>query len=259
MNKILKATSVALSAITLLSTTALALDKTIPVRATFEEKGYQVAWVQESKTVVISDGGFVVKETVGEDITLDVDTTYTSEEFVAEVEGMRKAYEEYSTLASVADIGEGYFMANTEKLGEVMFTVDTNSIFRHERNRRRYMFSDLEVGSSVKVYFDQAMTASLPPQVYAIEVVFVEPEAIEETLTTAGKITEIGEDYFVMETENGEYQMNVSEETFVHHIKNRRLYRFADLENGMEVEVKHSVAATLSLPPQSTALEVIIK
>ena len=73
------------------------------------------------------------------------------------------------------------------------------------------------------------------------------------TVEFGSGITEIGENYFVIETENGEYQFNCSEETNIHHIMNRRLYRFEDLTKDMEVEVVHADAATFSLPPQSAA------
>ena len=346
MNILKKGAALALCATTFLSTTAFAEEAVLPVRETLEGKGYEVNWVQESKTVVISDGGFVVEEAVGDRISLDYDTTYASESFFTNIDEQRKAYEEYSTNATVKEIGEGFFLADTEKLGEVMFRYDDKTHFHHEMNRMLYKANDLAVGSSLKVYFDQAMTASLPPQTYASEIVIlnvVAPEKLttnatvteigegfilaeseklgevkfmvdENTLirseknkmrymltdvivglevtvsyadamtmslppqvyayevvlpavvdapigelTTTGKITEIGEGYFVIENENGDVQFNVSDETFYHHTMNRMLYVFESLEVGMEVEVKHADAATFSLPPQMSAIEVIIK
>lgn len=348
MNKILKSTALSLAAITVLSTTAFAKESVLPVRETLEAKGYEVNWVQDTKTVVIRDGGFVVEETVGNTISLNYDTTYAHESFFAQVDEQRKAYEEYSTNATVKEIGEGYFLADTEKLGEVMFKFDDNTHFHHEMNRMLYKANDLTVGSTLKVYFDVAMTASIPPQTYAIEVVFMNTEAklqvselsqvftviekgegfilasnetmgevvfmVDETtafrhernrrlytiadalagtnlqitfseamtaslppqthatdvvfldtaaqateLTKTGKVTLVGEDYFVIETENGEYRFNCDENTNFHHVMNRRLYRLESLEKDMEVEVKHQDAATFSLPPQSYAIEVIIK
>lgn len=255
-----KSTAVLCLAAILSSTTSFA-SEALPVRKTLEEKGYEVSWVQETKTVVITDGGFVVKESVGDTITLDYDTTYASEEFFAEVDAMRKAYEEYSTNASVTEIGEGYFLADTEKYGEVMFRFDENTRFRHEINRRRYMADDLTVGSNVKIYLDSVMTASLPPQTYAIEVVFVEEaESNVSVAVTTGVVSEVGENGFLVQTSDGnEFQFNVSDETRFHHSVNKRIYKFDDIEKDMEVEVTHSEEMTLSLPPQATAIEVVIK
>lgn len=345
MNKLLKSAALTLAATTLFSSAAFAKDSALPVRATLEEKGYSISWIQDTKTVVIRDGGFVVEEAVGERISLENDTTYADESFFAEIDSRKKAYEEFSTTATVKEVGEGYFLADTEKLGEVIFKVDDNTHFHHEINKMLYKFQDVQADADIKVYFSEAMTASLPPQTYAYEVVFmssaqiealptatgtiveagegyilVETEAMGEvifkydentnlhhemnrmfyafseltagmkvtlihseamtaslppqtyateiiihntaeqaSLTKTGKVSEIGEDYFVITTENGEYQFNCDEETNFHHVMNRRLYRLESLEEGMELEVIHSDAATFSLPPQSYAIEVIIK
>ncbi len=357
MKKIVKATAVTLAALTVLSSTAFAA--ALPLRETFEKSGFTVTWNQETKTVTISKDGFSYSEQVGENITLDYDTTYVTEEFVSSVyENYTR--ESFSTKATVKEVGEGYFLADTEKLGEVVFTVDESTHFHHEVNRMLYTFADVQVGASVKVYFSEAMTASLPPQTYAKEVVFLNTEAKEETsegkvavselsqvftvtekgegyilatnetmgevmfkvdeatsfrhernrrlytladvevgsnlqitfseamtaslppqtyatdvvfldtaeadvecaetLTTSGKITAIGEEYFVIEKEDGSrVRFNVGEETNIHHVMNRRFYTFADLEEGMEVDVNHADAMTYSLPPQAAAIEVIIK
>lgn len=347
MNKFIKLTSLALCALAVLSQAVFANGGPLPVRTTLENKGYEISWIQETKTVVIRDGGFVLEEAVGEEISLANDTTYASESFFNKVDDMRKAYEEYSTNATVKEIGEGFFLAETEKLGEVMFRHDDKTHFHHEMNRMLYRANDLQVGSLIKVYFDVAMTASIPPQTYAIEVVFLNSSVTEEEarisasgeikeagsdyilvetdemgevifkfdentnlhhemnrmfyaftelkqgmlvtvyhaeaitaslppqtyaseivilntaepekLTQTGKVTEVGENYFIIETENGEYQFNCDENTNFHHVMNRMLYRLESLEKDMELEVIHSEAATFSLPPQAYAIEVIIK
>lgn len=261
MTMLRKVTALTLCAATLTSISAFASDSKLPVRKTLENKGYEVSWIQDTKTVVIRDGGFVVNEAVGDTITLDYDTTYASEEFFSDIDEMRKAYEEFSTMATVTEIGEGYFLADTDKYGEVMFRFDTDTRFRHEINRRRYMADDLQVGSYIKIYLDSVMTASLPPQTYAIEVVFSEElENTTEAFVTEGVVTEVGENYFLVKDENGnEMQFNVNDETIFHHTINKRIYKFDDIEVHAEVSVTHTEAVTLSLPPQTTAIEVVLK
>ncbi len=260
MNILKKGAALALCATTFLSTTAFAEEAVLPVRETLEGKGYEVNWVQESKTVVISDGGFVVEEAVGDRISLDYDTTYASESFFTNIDEQRKAYEEYSTNATVKEIGEGFFLADTEKLGEVMFRYDDKTHFHHEMNRMLYKANDLAVGSSLKVYFDQAMTASLPPQVYAIEVVFLNNIQAEATrLSASGEIKEVGTDYILVDTdEMGEVEFKFDENTNLHHEINRRFYAFTELEAGMLVTIYHDEAMTASLPPQTYASEIVI-
>ncbi len=261
MTMLRKVTALTVCAATLATTSAFASESILPVRATLENKGYEVSWIQDTKTVVIRDGGFVVNEAVGDTITLDYDTTYAPEDFFTNVDEMRKAYEEYSSSATVTEIGENYFMADTEKFGEVMFRFDADTRFRHETNRRRYMADDLEVGNYVKIYLDSVMTASLPPQTYAIEVIFLEePEVTAENVVTEGSVVEVGENYFIVKDADGnEMQFNVSDETRFHHSINKRIYKFDDIEVNTEVSVTHPESVTLSLPPQSTAIEVVIK
>lgn len=260
MNKILKTTALCLCAATLFSSTAFAKDFSVPLRETFEKSGFSVSWDQESRCVTIEKGGFRHRERVGENIRLDFGKTYVTEDFAKNIIDSC-IREERSTKATVIEVGEGYILANSEKMGEVMFKVDDETFFRHEKNRCLYTLEDVEVGSVIKIDFADAMTASIPPQVYAYEIIFTDSEeaAAIESGTSSGKVTEVEEDFFVIETENGEYRFNCDEKTFFHHIMNKKIYKISDLEEDMEVEVIHSIAATMSIPPQSYAYEVVIK
>lgn len=259
MKKITRGAALTLAAMIMTSATAFAEDTLMPVRATLEGKGFEVAWSQEKQTVIIRDGGFVLEEAVGDKITLEYDVTYADESFFEEVDAMKKAYEEYSTKATVKEVGEGYFLADTEKLGEVMFRVDDNTHFHHEMNKMIYKFNDVTVGAEVKVYFGEAMTASLPPQTYAKEVVFLNTAQIEQQMFVTGTVKEVGESFILAETEAmGEVMFMVDDTTSIHHEMNRRLYTIADIEEGMTINVNHAEAMTASLPPQVAAYEVII-
>lgn len=349
MNKILKTTALCLCAATLFSSTAFAKDFSVPLRETFEKSGFSVSWDQENQCVTIEKGGFKHCEKVGENIYLDFNKTYVTEDFAKSIIDSCSR-EENSSKATVIEVGENYILANSEKLGEVKFIIDEKTNFHHEINKMLYTAADIEVGASLKVYysaamtrsippqtyasevvilntaakveedkvlqaftvsekgegyilasnekmgevmfkvneetffhheknrrlytledveegmilkidFADAMTASIPPQVFAYEVVFIDGEEATaiESVTSLGKVTEVAEDFFVIETENGEYRFNCDEKTFFHHVKNKMLYTIKDLEKDMEVEVIHSSAATMSIPPQSYAIEVIIK
>ncbi len=258
MRMITKGAALTLAAVLMSGQTAFAAGW-FPVREALEKKGFEIDWNQEEKSVIIRDGGFVLEEKVGESIRLDYDTTYAEESFFEEVDAMKKAYEEYSTKATVTEVGEGYFLADTEKLGEVMFKVDDNTHFHHEMNRMLYRFNDVTVGSSLKVYFSEAMTASLPPQTYAKEVVFLNEAQDEQKLFVSATVIEVGEGFILAETEAmGEVMFMVGEETNIHHEMNRRLYTIADIEEGMTINVNHAEAMTASLPPQVAAYEIII-
>lgn len=350
MNIIFKIISLCLTMAILFSLTAFAEDLLIPVRETLEAKGYIVEWSQSRQQVDITNGGFSTYGTVGEELTLDYDTTYAPESFFDRVDAEREAYEAYSDFVTVTDLGDNatYFIGTGEKLGEVMFRYSKSTLFRHEKNKMLYTAADLKVGETVKVYFEETMTASIPPQTNAREVVFEPAKPVAErfslsgvvmekgegfilaetetmgevifmvddqtnihhemnrmrytmaditpgmyitvypseamtasippqtyateiilhnslqeentTITTTGKVTSVTEEYFTIEKEDGSaFRFNCDDQTNLHHAMNRRLYRLSDLEEGMEVEVIHADAATFSLPPQSYAIEVIIK
>ena len=50
----------------------------------------------------------------------------------------------------------------------------------------------------------------------------------------------------------------VNDDTWIHHVINKRLYRLEDLEIGMKISGTHSMAATFSIPPQSVAFSIQI-
>lgn len=260
MKMFTRGAALTLAAVLLSGVAAFAAEGLMPVRATLEEKGFAVDWNQEEKTVIIRDGGFVIEEAVGEKISLDYDVTYADESFFEEVDAMKKAYEEYSTKATVTEVGEGYFLADTEKLGEVMFRVDDNTHFHHEMNRMLYKFNDVTVGATLKVYFAETMTASIPPQTYAKEVVFLNTEgklAVSEN-SQVFKVSEVGEGYILASNEKmGEVMFKVDENTSFRHEMNRRLYTLSDVTAGINLQITFADAMTASIPPQVYASDVV--
>ena len=260
MNYILKSAALTLAALTLLSSSVFAADSLIPLRSTFEEYGFTVTWDQEALSVTVEKDGFTFTEKVGERIKLDYDKTYISDSFLSEIMTSYQK-EMLSSVATVIEVGEGYILADSEKLGEAIFKIDANTHIHHEMNRMLYTIKDIAAGDSIKVYYSEAMTASIPPQLYAAEIVVLVTPQVEEavSLTKSGKVIETGDDFFVIETENGRYHFNCDESTNIHHIMNRRFYTIKDITTDMELEVTHSDAMTMSLPPQSYAIEVVIK
>lgn len=94
----------------------------------------------------------------------------------------------------------------------------------------------LFVGCPVTVYFDGAMTASLPAQVSALYVL---------TPTVTGSVTEVDEDAFLIQDPDGQiWQVNRAPDT---------VYE-AQVQVGAQVTVYFSGASTYSIPPQISAI-----
>ncbi|MGL4362997.1 MAG: hypothetical protein ACRCSG_07025 [Cellulosilyticaceae bacterium] len=52
--------------------------------------------------------------------------------------------------------------------------------------------------------------------------------------------------------------LHLDTNVFIHHQLNRRMYRIDDLTVGTKISVVHSPMMTCSLPPQTTAVEIIV-
>ena len=174
----------------------------------------------------------------------------------------KKAENNFRVATATEDVNENILLVMDEILGEVEITFTEETIFQG------IALADIKEGTEFMVeYTENAVTQSLPAQATAKNVMSVElyeevflSEEIEVTgVEFSGTVKEVGEDFVVIETENGEIQLNVSEETNIHHVMNRRLYRINDLEAGMKISGTHAEATTFSIPPQSAAIEIVIE
>ncbi|MGL4738747.1 MAG: hypothetical protein ACRCW2_14940 [Cellulosilyticaceae bacterium] len=52
--------------------------------------------------------------------------------------------------------------------------------------------------------------------------------------------------------------LNVSDQTVITHQKEKKIYTLADLQKGMIVKVSRAAFQTASIPPQTTACEIVI-
>ncbi|MEG2546610.1 MAG: hypothetical protein RSA51_08630, partial [Niameybacter sp.] len=82
-------------------------------------------------------------------------------------------------------------------------------------------------------------------------------QIVEITETPFGHQVLVGKN---QNPESPEFQtiLNVSEETSIHHEKNKMLYTVKDLEKGMKITVKHAPVMALSFPGQTAAYEIVI-
>lgn len=133
--------------------------------------------------------------------------------------------------------------------------------------------ADLSLGMEVSVTHSTVMTRSLPPQTTAFSIcgktTSTTPEALPEYMVLEDiQVVEVNKTKFGYQVVVGKNDspeeitsqtiLNVTDETFIHHEKNKMLYTVEDLEKGMKVSVKHSPIMTLSLPGQTAAFEITI-
>ena len=147
--------------------------------------------------------------------------------------GMAQAGEPVFILSGrVVEMKEdGSFLMEGALGEEILVKVDENTISEME--------NPLACDQFVGVTYNGAMTFSLPAQIYAM--------GIQEIAIESGEITEIAEEYLVIEGENGLVRVNLDEASLVEE----------ELAVGERVTVLCAQMATRSLPPQVYGYAVV--
>lgn len=151
----------------------------------------------------------------------------------------------------------------------LILTVGENTTIGHYKVKRLFALEDLAEGMSVSVSHSPISTRSLPPQSPAFNITMLEDlkEGTVQNITfkdlTIIEISENKNSIVVSDSKdkndiNAQKIIHLSDETNIHHAKNKRIYKATDLEVGQKVTVTVGPAATLSLPPQMSGIEVII-
>lgn len=184
-----------------------------------------------------------------------------------EVAGEKEEIEEEAVVAAgaanVISVTDGVVLVNDEALGEVQLNIgeETEIILA---DGEKGSVSDIKEGMALMVEYGAAMTMSLPPQNNPVKITVVEEVVVEE-LKVKGEITDavvadnFGNIALTVKTENNvneEMILIVSEETEV--TKGEEKMAAKDLVKGVKIEATHSMAMTMSIPPQVSAISVNI-
>ena len=121
---------------------------------------------------------------------------------------------------TVAEITEDTLTIDTETNGQVLVHLTDTTLWEGETPT---------VGAYVHVVYNGVMTRSLPPQITALRV---------GCYAYTGTISEIDEEFFMLQVENDLWQVNAEAE------------KLANLTVGLTVTVYSNGAMTMSLPPQ---------
>lgn len=260
MKKLIKTTSAAL-ALSLALSTAVFARESLPVRTTLEEQGFTVSWDNDNKCVIIEKGEYKKVEPIGENITLDYDTTYADSEFFEKIlveSGSLCVDPRPSKTVTVEKADKDGILAKTD-VGEVLFKFDEKTLFRHEKNKRAYTVADIKEGMTLRIFHSEAMTMSIPAQCYASEIVILEDSDEAQLAHTTATVKEIAEGYVLASNDTlGEVMFLCDENTFIHHQFNKKHYTIADVKAGDKVEFIHADAMTASLPPQVYVSEMVV-
>ena len=132
MDKLIRNTLIMAASAVLLALVTFA--SAMPMSNLMEKAGYNVSWSEKHHTVTI------------------------------EKQPVKKSF---STNATITKVGNGYVLAQTEKLGSICFIFDGKTIISNGSS------SDLCPGQNIKIYFGGMLTSTSTPQSYAREVVII--------------------------------------------------------------------------------------
>lgn len=132
--------------------------------------------------------------------------------------------------------------------------------------------TDLTEGMSISATHSSLSTRSMPPQTAAFTLTVLasdtEVAPLENVTLKDVQVVEVekgdqGYTVLVGKNANPEDRMNqtilhLDENTVIKHEKNKAIYTAADLEKGMKLTVVHAPIMALSLPGQTTAIEITI-
>lgn len=265
----------------------------IPLRSVAEGLGYTVTWMEEDQSITLEKGAQYIRMAIGEDsysfsrrapqslgtapVLVDDCVTHVPASFIPEIIGGYYSVNEDGTykivnpsIVTVTEVTEDGILVSDSSLGDVLVKIDENTEIVNSEGAKEdasLIAKDMTLG----VEYSPAMTASIPAQTTAVKIIVqnlpvdmpevdveVQPE---ESATFSGVITEIEENRVLI----GDPQdanavcLIVTEDTQISHIKNKRIYKAEDLEVGMEISGTLSEAMTMSLPPQSVALTIVIE
>lgn len=263
----------------------------LPVRKIAEHFGYAVGWQEEGNIVTLTKGAQYLTFSIGQDAYtfaktapyllgaapyLSEDVTYVPVAFFTDLLGLnchKTEGTEYKIVqpsrAEIAEIQQdGRLVVKDEMLGEVVVSVTEETILT--ANGDQVSANLLEQGQSILIEYADAMTASLPPQGFAVQIEILNlpvdlGDGQETGVAFEGIISELPGENRVMITPDGTDDperavcLVVSEETVITKGNDKRIYKIDDLTAGTKISGIHSEAMTMSIPPQTVALEIKIE
>ena len=226
-----------------------------------------------------------LSEALGKEITYDNGViTITTQKNVTPQETLPEYMTIEKALIKDVDLANGkvtILPEGKEDLVEnyIVLNIDPETVsVRHELLKIGLTAQDLVPGYEVSVKHSPIMQPSLPPQTPAFEIIILADQEFPlipaEELTPAQKV-EVLENATIKEVnvetnqvtvlpegkEDNFYNyviLNLSDDAFIHHEKNKMLYNINMLEEGMKITAKHSPIMTMSIPPQTPTFEVIV-
>lgn len=144
-----------------------------------------------------------------------------------------------------------------EGYGVIFLTVDAESIVTDPLTDERLQWWEMEEKMRVRGFFGPMIIAIEPPESHAAKI-----EILNDKLVRTGVITEISphvaHQYILVGTMEDGVRLFIDEKTMIVNSLNEE-EAFETFVEGMTVEVFYGPIQTMSMPPMSTALKIVIR
>lgn len=270
----------------------------IPLRALTEKLGFEVQWIGETGTIILTKGPVYITMSAFEDgytfsktapmllgtkpILID-GVTFIPVNFVTDVlkgaykiemDGTIKIYDEAnSNIALIDEINaeEKQITVTDITKGKVVLNVSDETLVTDEEGNA-VKFDELLVGNTLKVTYGEAMTMSLPPmnnpQVIVVKASspamtlpsdeLVETEEVNKDVAVITAVDAKEGTITVNDSVRGEVVLVVSEETKLLSANGEEI-KIEDIKPEIKAEIVYGEAMTMSLPPINNPVSVKLK
>ncbi len=229
--------------------------------------------LEDTQTIYYNGKNYVsvndIARALGKDVTFEngkvTITTPQYEESVVINEAIIKEVDVKQNQVTILPVDKADKLENYKILN-----VGPETKLSYEKNKPVVKIGDLEEGMKVKVIQASFETASIPAQTTAYEITIlqdgVEQEPVEDQDVVIKKATikDIDDQKVTILPEGKANKrenyiiLNIGKETKIVHESLKKVITLSDLEEEMTIKVIHSPMILQSLPPQTSAIKVIV-
>lgn len=265
----------------------------IPLRAVSEALGYNVSYKQEAKMVELTRGAHWITVKLGEDsygfgkmapqklgtIPEIIDgRTFVPSSFVTEILYLEMRQEGRNVIniisadskelpfivgliASIENVTDGVKIEldnenSSEGYQKIFLITDNETTVINPLTNEKAAIENLKAGDRIRGFYGPVVAEVYPPQSYTNRIELIGDKAVKRNVIT--NIEEVGNDRYILvgTMENG-VRLLMTADTSIVTSDNEPLL-VEDLQVGMEVDAFYGPIQTMSLPPMSSAVKIIV-
>lgn len=219
--------------------------------------------VKDGTTDVVQGDIMLISEEVAEPVETEEVKDGTVEEIqgdvmlISEEETVAPIYNKSIVEGTVVNVEDTQITVKTEN-EEIIINTDDNTVFVKE-DSSNIGLTDIKENSVLRVVASNAMTMSIPAQVYGYVVMVAEPETTEPAFPFYFEVEEVvvGEEGTEITSADGMYKLVLAEDTVITPFRTKNIVTVSDIKYGTELLVT-APTATMSIPAVLSATNIVM-